>query len=129
MNQNVYQISCMCQHKHVRRHQILRFQRIYARHFNVTNQIKSMFATTCNTYSTIQCKIQIIRYINSQKLTTVLFWANPGYIQYTNFRSLLITSEARYLSLTYENHESFSSNYFLIISSLYCIRNVYCLTL
>ena len=63
MNQNAYQILCMCQNKLVRR-----FQRIYAKHFNVNNQKKSMFATICNTYCIIQCKIQTICYINSQKL-------------------------------------------------------------
>ena len=61
----------MCQHKLVRCHQVFRFQKIYAKHFNVTNQIKSMFATTSNTYCIIQCKIQLICYINSQKLIRV----------------------------------------------------------
>ena len=61
----------MCQHKLVQRHEVYRFQRVYAKHFNVTNQMKSNFATTCNTYSLIQCKIQMICYINSQRLLTV----------------------------------------------------------
>ena len=42
MNQNIYQISCMCQHK---TREVFRFQKIYAKHFNVKNQMKSMFAT------------------------------------------------------------------------------------
>ena len=33
--------------------------------------MKSMFATICKTYSTIQCKIQMICYISSQKLIIV----------------------------------------------------------
>ena len=37
----------MCQHKLVRRHEVFRFQRIYVKHFNVTNKIKSMFETIC----------------------------------------------------------------------------------
>ena len=45
MNQNVYKISCMCQRKLVRRHEVFRFQRFYAKHFNVKNEIKSKFAT------------------------------------------------------------------------------------
>ena len=40
-------------------------------YFNVKNQIKSIFATICNTCCIIQCKIQMICYINSQKLITV----------------------------------------------------------
>ena len=46
MNQNVYQISGMCQHKLVRRHEVFRFQRIYAKHLNVTNKIKQI--NVCN---------------------------------------------------------------------------------
>ena len=71
MNQNVNQSSYMCQHKLVRRHKVFRFQRFFAKHFNVKNQMKSMFATICNTYSIIQCKIQMICYINSQKIIRV----------------------------------------------------------
>ena len=52
-------------------HEVFRFQRIYAKYFNVRNQIKSMFSTICNTYCIIQCKIKIICYINSQKLIAV----------------------------------------------------------
>ena len=61
----------MCQHKLGPRSEVLKFQRIYAKYFNVKNQMKSMFATICNTYCIIQCKIQMICYINSQKLITV----------------------------------------------------------
>ena len=68
MNQNEYQISYMCQHKLVRRREVFRYQRSYAKHFNVKNQMKSMFATICNTYCLIQYKIQMICVINSQKL-------------------------------------------------------------
>ena len=39
VNQNVYQISCMCQHKLNLRRKVLRFQRISAKHLNVKNQI------------------------------------------------------------------------------------------
>ena len=67
MNQNVYEISCMCQHKLVRSGEFFRFKRIYAKNFNVKNQMKSMFATIYNTYCIMYCKIQMICYINSQK--------------------------------------------------------------
>ena len=59
MSQSVYQISCICQHKVVRRHQVFRFQRIYAKHFNVKNQMKQIFTTICNMYCIIQCKVQM----------------------------------------------------------------------
>ena len=61
MNQKVHQISCMCQHKHGLRREVFRFKRIYAKHFNVSNQMKSIFATICNTYCIIQCKIDLIK--------------------------------------------------------------------
>ena len=62
----------MCQHKLGLRREVMRIQRIYAIHFNVKNLIKSMLATICNTYCIIQCKIQMICYINSQNLITVI---------------------------------------------------------
>ena len=68
MKQNVYQISCICQHIWLKDNEILIFQRISAKHFNIKNQIKSAFVKICNTYCIIQCKIQMICYINSQKL-------------------------------------------------------------
>ena len=71
MNQNACQISCMCQYKLGRRWENLKFQWIYAKHFNVKNQIESMFATICNTYCIIHCKIKIICLINLQKLNSV----------------------------------------------------------
>ena len=43
-----------------------------ANHFNVKNQIESMFATICNTYCIIriiQSKIQMIYFMNLQKKT------------------------------------------------------------
>ena len=46
MNQNVYQTSCMCQHKLGLKIEVIRFQKIYEKHFSVKNQIKSMFATS-----------------------------------------------------------------------------------
>ena len=45
----------------------LKFQRIFAKHFNVKNQIKFMFATVWNIYCIIHCKIHMICLINSQK--------------------------------------------------------------
>ena len=45
IKQNVYQISYICQHTWVKGNEVLKFQRIYAKHFNVENQIKSVFAT------------------------------------------------------------------------------------
>ena len=63
----------MCQHKLSRRYEVLKFLKIFTKHFDVKNQIKSMFATICNTYSIIHCKIQMICLINSQKkLITVI---------------------------------------------------------
>ena len=73
MKQNAYQISCICQHTLVESNEALKFQRIYAKHLNVENQLKSVFATVCNKYSIIRCKIQIICLINSQKLIIVYF--------------------------------------------------------
>ena len=61
MNQKVYQISCMCQHKHGLRREVFRFKRINAKHFNVLNQIKSMFAT--------QCKIDLIKMLDKFAIT------------------------------------------------------------
>ena len=43
MNQNVYQILCMCQHNLGRRWKILRFQRISAKHFNSQKLITLYF--------------------------------------------------------------------------------------
>ena len=71
MNQNVYQISHICQHTWVNDNEVLRFQRISAKHFSVKRQIKSVFATFLNTYYIIHCKIQMICLINSQKCITV----------------------------------------------------------
>ena len=69
---NLYQILCMCQcHKLGRKLEVLKFQRISDKHFNVKNQIKSMFAIICNTYCIIHCKIQIVFVIILQKLYTV----------------------------------------------------------
>ena len=68
IKQNVYQISWICQHKSGLRRDVMRFQRVYAKHFNVKKQIKSVFATICNTYCTIHCKIQMIFLINLKKL-------------------------------------------------------------
>ena len=45
MIQDVYQISCICQHTCVEDNEVLRFQRISANHFIVKNQIKSVLAT------------------------------------------------------------------------------------
>ena len=76
MNQNVYQISCMCQHKLARREEVFRFQRIYAKHFNVKNQIKSMFAYICNTYCIIQSKFAKAYYSavqNNQRFQTIVY--------------------------------------------------------
>ena len=71
MNQNVYQISCICQHKLDRKWEVFKFQRIYAKHFNVKNQMKSMFAKIRSTYCIIHHKIQMICLIDLQKLITV----------------------------------------------------------
>ena len=71
MKQNVYQISCICQHTFFKDKEILRFQRISVKHFNVKNQLKSVFATIYNTHSIIHCKIQMICLITSKKLITV----------------------------------------------------------
>ena len=82
MKQNVYQIPCICQHTLVKDNEVFKFQRIYAKHFNTKNRIKSVFATICNTYYIIQCKIYMICLINSKKRITVQpilsksFWAN-----------------------------------------------------
>ena len=73
MKQNVYQISCICQHIWAEDNEVLRFQRIPAKHFNVKNQIKSVFATVYNKYYAIHCKIQMICWMNSQKLITEPF--------------------------------------------------------
>ena len=75
MSQNVYQILCMCQHKLGQRWYALKFLRISAKHFNVTNRIKLMFATICNIYCITHCKIQMICLINSQKPITVCFFS------------------------------------------------------
>ena len=42
--------------------------------------MKSVFATVCNVYRIIHCKIQMICLINSQKLIKVLldFWFTSG---------------------------------------------------
>ena len=61
----------ICQHTWVKDNEVLKFQRTSAKHFNVKNQIKSMFATICNTYCIIQCKIPMICLINSQRFITV----------------------------------------------------------
>ena len=71
MEQNVYQISCICQHTWVEYNEVLRFQRISAKHFNIKNQIKSVFAIVFNAYCIIHCKIQMICLINSQKNITL----------------------------------------------------------
>ena len=41
------------------------------------NQMKSMFATICNTYCIIQCKIRIIYLIYSKKLVIVYVLKRP----------------------------------------------------
>ena len=69
MNQNAYQISCMCQHKLVWRHKVFRFQRILCETFQCK---KSNKINVCNTYCKINCKIQMICLINSLELITVL---------------------------------------------------------
>ena len=71
MKQNVYQISCIYQHTWVEGNEVLNFQMIFVKHFNVKNQIKLMFATLCKTYCIIHYKIQMICLINSQNLITV----------------------------------------------------------
>ena len=71
MNQNVYQISYMCQHKLGRRLVVLRFRRIYPKHFNVKKSNEINVFKICNTYCVIHCKIQMIILINSQKLIKV----------------------------------------------------------
>ena len=73
MKQIVYQISYICQHTLVEDNEVLIFQSISAKHLNKihNNQIKSVFATFCNTYCIIHWKIQIICLINSEKLITV----------------------------------------------------------
>ena len=45
----------------------MKFQEIYAKHFNIKNQIKSMFAAVCITYYIFHCKTQMNLSINSQK--------------------------------------------------------------
>ena len=45
--------------------EVLKFQRFSDKHFNVKNQIKSVFETVCNKYCIIHCKIQTISLINS----------------------------------------------------------------
>ena len=45
MKQNVYQISCICQHTWIEGNEALGFQIISAKDFNVKNKIKSVFAT------------------------------------------------------------------------------------
>ena len=57
-------------HGRVEDNEVLKFQRISAKPFNVRNQIKSVFVTVCNTCCIINCKIQMI---NSQKLIKVWF--------------------------------------------------------
>ena len=76
INQNLYQIWCMCQHKPILKKEIFIFQKIYAKHFNLENRIKSMFATIFNKCCIIQCKIQIFCLVNSQKLITVYIFEN-----------------------------------------------------
>ena len=71
MKQNVSQISCIFQHTWVEDNEFLRFQGISAKHLNVKNQIELMFATICNTFCIIHCKIQMICFINSQELISV----------------------------------------------------------
>ena len=68
---NVNQISFICQDKLSQRKEVLKFQSISAKYFNVKTLIKSMFVTICNTYCIIHCKIQMIFMINLQKLITV----------------------------------------------------------
>ena len=53
----------MCQHELDKTREVLKFQMISAKHFNVKNQIKSMFKTICNMYCIIKCKNQIICYL------------------------------------------------------------------
>ena len=67
----IYRYRVLCQHKLGRRKEVLKFQKISAKIFNVRNQMKSMFATICNKYCIIHCKIKIICLMNSQKLITV----------------------------------------------------------
>ena len=58
MKQNVYQILCICQHIWVEDNEVLRFQWISAKRFNVKkSQIELVFATVCNAYCIIHCKI------------------------------------------------------------------------
>ena len=80
MNQNIFQILCMCQHKFGQRWRVMKFQRMYAKHFNKKNQVKSIFATICSTYCIIQCKIKMICLIYSQKLITVHVIINQLYL-------------------------------------------------
>ena len=51
---------------------VLKFQRISAKHFIVKIQIKFVFATACNTYCIIHCKIQMNFLTISQKLITLM---------------------------------------------------------
>ena len=71
MEQNLYQISCNCQHNWIENNEVLKFQKISGKHSNVKKQIKSVFATVCNTYCIICRKIQMIFFDNSKKLVTV----------------------------------------------------------
>ena len=90
MKQNVYQISCIWQHTWVKNNEFLRFQSISAKHFNVKNQMVSVFATVFNAYCIIHCNIQMICLINSQKLITVLV-CNCEYCRRSTYKSILFS--------------------------------------
>ena len=70
MNQDLYQISCICQHTWVQDNDILKFQRISAKHFFVKSQIKSMFATNC----IVHCKIQMIFMVILQNILQCMYF-------------------------------------------------------
>ena len=61
----------ICQHTWVKDNEALKFQRTSAKHFNVKNQIKSVFETVDKTHYIIHCNIQMICLIYSHKLTSV----------------------------------------------------------
>ena len=93
---NVYEISCMCQHKLGWRWEGLKFQMISSKHFNVKNQIKSVFATVCNTYCIIHCKIQMNCLINSQSLLLEAF--NRLLEKKWNYKIIFLWSASKQLS-------------------------------
>ena len=77
MKQNVYQLSCTCQHTQVEDKEFLRFQMISVKHLNEKknklNHCLQQFVTH------IHCKIQMICLINLQKLITV--WVSTVFLK------------------------------------------------